>query len=46
MAFLRIEPNSIVAPIHPKAKALQRPLPDDALELTFTGDKADNSLSA
>ncbi len=49
MAFLTTEPNSIVAPIHPKAmpvilsiwlngsanetKALQRRLPDDALEL-------------
>lgn len=64
MAFLTTEPNSIVAPIHPKAmpvllrteeefeiwlkgsadeaKALQRPLPDDALELAFTGQKSDN----
>jgi putative SOS response-associated peptidase YedK len=64
MAFLTAEPNSIVAPIHPKAmpvllrteeefeiwlkgsadeaKALQRPLPDDALELAFTGQKSDN----
>jgi putative SOS response-associated peptidase YedK len=67
MAFLTTEPNSIVAPIHPKAmpvllrtemefdiwlngsadeaKTLQRPLPDDALELAFTGDKADPTAS-
>lgn len=63
MAFLTTEPNSVVAPIHPKAmpvilrtreefetwlsgdadaaRALQVPLPDDALELAFTGEKAD-----
>ena len=63
MAFLTTEPNSIVAPIHPKAmpvllsspeefdlwlngdaedaKALQRPLDDEALEVAFVGSKQD-----
>ncbi|WP_052265377.1 SOS response-associated peptidase family protein [Ruegeria sp. ANG-R] len=63
MAFLTTEPNSIVAPIHPKAMpvvlhteeqfetwligtaedaaSLQKPLPNELLELAFTGGKQD-----